>query len=1191
MSVVTMTIVWSVGLAAFVPTAVLAEDCPELEAGELFKVEGSTAVYLLNADMERMYFPSSEIFHTWYEDFSGVTEIANTCVDMYPAPDSAPYGVNYRPGSYLVKVQISPSVYVVESGNKRTKIGSEGAAKAMYGDNWASKVRDISDVYWPNFASVGTELTEATLTDGMVVTVDGETNYAVVDGMLYEVDGTVENVQTISQDLLDTLEMGSTTVTAASLREDPAQLGNMPTTDTGDDTTTPALDGDLTVSLSANTPDAGNVVTGGNANMLALNFKAGNEAVNINKLTITRYGLSGSNDIENIKMLDSEGVSYGNVVTALSSNGRARLTFTTPIVVPANGSATYYVRAGVPSSGATTGNTIILGVASASDIESSNASVGGSYPIKGNTMNIVNTTVGSATVSANITVSDTTPDVGDTNVVLNNFKVVGGSTEDVTIESMTFLEAGTAKNADYGTLRLYDTTGNVKLGEVSWNAEGKAHFAGLDYVVEKGKTARFELRTDVLGGSGLTMNADLIDGSDTLMAVKGNTYGFYLTPTIGSSWNGKGGSDQTIAAGSLTIGISANSPGTGAVTQGDEQLLGVFSFDVKGEESLVSAFEVNYDLAGSPGTLLYTEVTSNILKDADGNVVAGPLDTASGGVVSFTDNFIVPVGQNDYYLYATIADTAGTGDTIEANIDAAADVTVKGYTTGSDIDAGGSYAVTASTLTVGGAVLNAVTRTTPAARSIADGVNDLVWMTGSISAPNSGERAVVTTIVIEDTLGDSADDANDINNVEIWADLTADSSVRGDAYETKISDTKQFVDSADSTTDETLSFTLSPYLTVEKNGEVLVAVIADLAAGATTGDTHTLSFDTDAGDVTGYGENTGNTVNATPTGSGQTFEVAGAGTLTLTVDSSSPSAKLIAGGATGETLGVFRLAASNVENLDLDSFKITDDGSDNGVLTYKFYVGDKLLGSVTGGATAELFLADDTQLVPANGNIKVTVKGDMASVDGTTVANASTAAVTVSSTGDIDTTGKASGDAVDSTQTSVDAATHYLYNAYPTVEFANDTPGGTLIPNSNALIGKLAVSAVGNDDITFEETTGTITFQLAVTRADETGNDTLTLKNADGDVLYTTTTVEFGTTTEFQAVFDSTEFTVPAGETKYLYVYADTADFEDTGDSIQLWIDAATDDIDWSINGNNASYSHGDLIFQGNKYGGALNKS
>src|SRR3989339_1375819 len=107
-SVVVLTIVWSMGLAAFLPAVVMAVDCPELEAGDLFKVADNTAVYLLNADMERMYFPNAEVYKTWYADYSGINVIPNTCVDAYPAPTAAPYGVNYRPGSRLVKVQISP---------------------------------------------------------------------------------------------------------------------------------------------------------------------------------------------------------------------------------------------------------------------------------------------------------------------------------------------------------------------------------------------------------------------------------------------------------------------------------------------------------------------------------------------------------------------------------------------------------------------------------------------------------------------------------------------------------------------------------------------------------------------------------------------------------------------------------------------------------------------------------------------------------------------------------------------------------------------------------------------------------------------------------------------------------------------------------------------------------------------------
>src|SRR3990167_10313503 len=160
-SIFILTILLGV-LAVFAFTAtVKTAECPALEAGDLFKVPDNSAVYLLNADRQRMYFPHASVYKTWYSDFSAVIEILNTCVDNYPTPSAPPYGVNYRPGSKLIKVQISPSVYVVEPGNKKSKLGSEGVAKSLYGDNWAGKVMDVADVFWPNYAATGSEVTEA----------------------------------------------------------------------------------------------------------------------------------------------------------------------------------------------------------------------------------------------------------------------------------------------------------------------------------------------------------------------------------------------------------------------------------------------------------------------------------------------------------------------------------------------------------------------------------------------------------------------------------------------------------------------------------------------------------------------------------------------------------------------------------------------------------------------------------------------------------------------------------------------------------------------------------------------------------------------------------------------------------------------------------------------------------------------
>ena len=215
---------------AFIATVKTAE-CPALEAGDLFKVPDNSAVYLLNSDMERMYFPHASVYKTWYSDFSAVIEIPNTCVDNYLTPSAPPYGVNYRPGSKLIKVQISPSVYVVEPGNKKSKLGSEAVATALYGADWASKVVDIADVFWPNYIATGDEISETKLHNGMLVKVEGGMVYEIKDNLRYQVDGPVRDiadVQVVTPAVLDSVAEAGSSVAVSNVYKDPTQIETAP---------------------------------------------------------------------------------------------------------------------------------------------------------------------------------------------------------------------------------------------------------------------------------------------------------------------------------------------------------------------------------------------------------------------------------------------------------------------------------------------------------------------------------------------------------------------------------------------------------------------------------------------------------------------------------------------------------------------------------------------------------------------------------------------------------------------------------------------------------------------------------------------------------------------------------------------------------------------------------------------------
>jgi hypothetical protein len=942
--------------------------------------------------------------------------------------------------------------------------------------------------------------------------------------------------------------------------------------DDDDDDDDVDVEGDvLDVSLSATTPDSASVADGANAKFTKLVFTAGDEDVEIDKIYVYRDGLSANTDLENVKIVDEDGVYYGNI-GSFNTNNKAMITFTSPLEIDDGDSEVFYIQAGFVSA-ATAGRTASLGIESADDIEC-NVDVEGDFPVMGNEMSIVSIGIGTATFDETSALSDSTPDIGDENVILNKFKVTAGSTEGITIESITAMEAGSASLDDVENIELYSVTDGETLAEVDgWNASGKAHWSDLDVVIDKGETHRFEIRVDVVDGAGLTLNADIIDGSDVLAQVKGNDLGFYITPTVGTWTNsndGRGANNQTINSGGLTVTKSGDTPATGNIAPADDQVLTVLDFYATGEDVRVSSLTV--DCSTTTG-FDSGEVTNVKIYDEDGDIVAGPGDLGDDGQVTFSDVFVVPVGTHGYTIKAKISSDCSTGDSIQCGIAASSDITAKGMTTNETISPSAA-SVYGNWQTVAAASLSATNLLTPIAQDVAQGADGFLFTEVSLDAVDSGEDVEVTAVEIDDTTGTVtvAGDMADINNIEIWADLDSSDSSRGDDYETKVSDAENPTDG-----DGTQAFTLTDNITIAKGTFVKIAVIGDVAADAATG-THKIIVS----DVTANGVDTGKDCSDTsPSGTGQLMTITGNGTLTLSVDSSSPIADILLSEQEEVTVGIFKLAADAVENLDLDSFKITDDGTSGNdiVETFYFYHGDTLIGAKPGGATAKIQVLDGMVTVPKDDDIKITVKATMNRVDGSEVSNGDTLITTVAAAGDVETTGLSSGADVNNTDTSVDCATHTLYESRPYFSLADIASPGTP-PNSNLLLMVVDVTAADTEDVTFvsdANASNSIVFHINGTTGSTSG--TWTLKDGEGTTL-DTQTVDLSASSSVRFAFDTNSFTVPAGETKQLKVYGDTSDFVTGGENIQLGLEATDGDIDWSIDGT-GSYNKGDIIFKG----------
>ena len=1005
----------------------------------------------------------------------------------------------------------------------------------------------------------------------------------------------------------------------------------------------PVNSGDLAISASPGTPIAAMVATGGNANFTKFTLTAAvGKTVEVSSIYVTRDGLSTDAEVENVKLLDASMIQKGNTAGGFDANHKAQVFFSPTLSI--TGSHDFYLRAGFTST-ATANHTARLGVASISDIVSNATAVTGP-PVYGNYMSVIDIDLGSITVSEDGSITDGTPDVGDTDVVVNAFKLTSGFDEDITIEQITVNKAGSADSSDSINIELWDVTHNVSLGEVAgWSADDKAVFS-VNIPIAQGTVLRYRIQLDIVDGSGLTVNADIVDGSDALVVAKGDLYGYYITPACtvadgdwdldasGSNNLGQGDKNQTINPGSLVISKSTSTAPTGSITQASDQILGTWDFEARGESIRISAISIDLD-----GTAVDTndETIANIksarIYDENGNIVAGPVNgTTTSGVentgvaldrdLDFTNTFVIPVGVHQYTLKANIQTGAENGETIIAAITADGDVTAKTIRTNTSITATGPPS-TLNTMMVKAGALVSTTLTAPIAAEIVPGVQDHIWMTGEFSALNSGEDILITAAEFQFTSGSTAD-VDELKNQEIWADITDGSSPRGDIYETQLSKTKQNSDNAaDADPDITFNFDMQT-LTVAKGTAVSIAFIGDLSAAASSGggatDTLLVAFDTDDSDITASGKDTGTPITTAPTlatGGDSTQTIVANGVFTITTDSSTPLASLLAGNSISKVLvTTWRMAASIIEDIRIDDIKISSestalddlgtvylysDRDQNGALV-DHLTNEIASGSQIGAATT-YYMSPDTSLrpvVPADGYARIYAYVDTPNVDGTVVANGDNIRLNIETVAtDVNVTGIASGATWNPTgDANCDGGNHALYKSYPTVTLSPLSPSGNLTIGANTTIAIWRITADAADDITMATANySSLVVQFIPFVTDLTGAAITSqlVETSTGTVLATPTDVTwsgtpFVTKSEIEYLFEDNTLTVSAGDYKDISVQLTTTTWEDTGDSITVGLDNVDADFTWSVNLSGA-YSTGVISFRGDPIAHTLVKA
>ena len=557
------------------------------------------------------------------------------------------------------------------------------------------------------------------------------------------------------------------------------------------------------------------------------------------------------------------------------------------------------------------------------------ATVVGSFPVNGNEMTM-NTSIAIGDVNvekASSNPSSATKQVGVTDYVFAATKVTIDSTEDVQIEGIKFHQAGTASDSDLGNFDLV-VEGTV-LATVAKADDGDVYFdlSASPYVITKGQNKSFEIRGDILDGSGRTVWFNFDKKTDVI--AKGKTYGYYINPdyyTAGSVktstayWDNSSSGDNavtTISTGTLVV--SKKQLDNTYIAEGASQaVIGAFNFRANGEPIIITALDVKVasTTEGNAGGI--TNVT---LYDENDNVVAGPVDPteqdAAFGVARFSDTFTVPTGEHTYYVKADLDSDFTAGATITCSIDqpatsstSADEITAKGEVTNNTVYPTPYGIITADPMTIRVGKLTFSTLNTPVAQTIVAGSQDHLFAYFVLDASGSGEDIKVTQLSIHHTSTTGAELGN-ISGIKLYNKAgkvlnnndieDGDSSVAG-SYATTTID-------------------LDEPLIIPKGSSVTLTLKANVSSSANEGHSFGLFGDNV---LVAYGNSTGNSIDETGTASeGQLQTATSNAKLTVAVSSASATSDgLIAGNSDKVEVGVYNFRAQ-YDDIDLEELYLT----------------------------------------------------------------------------------------------------------------------------------------------------------------------------------------------------------------------------------------------------------------------------
>ena len=724
--------------------------------------------------------------------------------------------------------------------------------------------------------------------------------------------------------------------------------------------------------------------------------------VTLNSVSIVRQGPSLDTDFSGVELINVATGQQMGISHVFDANHSA--TIGQPITIPAGTSMTFQVAGNIASS---VGSGDVASIAVTAINTSS--SVSGSLPITGASVTMNSTlTIGTNTVSFSSfdPRSSSSQPIGTSGYRFSAIRLQAGSAEDQTLKSITWYQSGSASGVS-NVVTVVNGTSYPTTVDATGRYYTSTFPSGI--VIPKGQSLDLYVQGDLSSNTNANSTAEFDIYRATDIYLVGNTYGYGITPTATGSGtysttnNANSGfqassnpfyfgATVTVTAGSISTfqnatSVAAQNIGVNVLNQP----LGGFQTNLTGESITAQSVTVHFHSSASISPL-----TNVSLVNQNGSVIAGPYNaTCNAGATSCTDESVTftgainfPTGAATYTLQGEVPSGTAGGVTIQASTTPSTDwSSVTGNTTGNTISLP-SNTVTMNTMTVQAATLNATNGTTPVSQNVVAGGSNVVFATVSLDASQSGEDIRLSSIPLDLTFSGTNGQLN-LSACQIYNGSTALNTgtrvINGSNINT--------------TSGGKTNFSLDNSLVIPK-GTILSLNLQCSVSSSATG-TYQWGVDSTAGDWSVSGSVSGSSVTPTFTGVGTapTMTISSGATLAASIDPSSPSYTLVAGGTTGALLNVIKLHAANepvnLQKIALSLTTATASSSAADLSNVYLYAGNNvyttggaavapgtLLGTMqfpSGSTVATSTLSTVVQL-PNNQDAQILVKGDIAAV-------------------------------------------------------------------------------------------------------------------------------------------------------------------------------------------------------------------